>query len=167
MPISIYLGDLRDPFDAQATLQILSVYHESIVGNNGPLPEEVRETVIDGLLACGNQRVFLAVESDANSIEFRRAIGMAVCFVNYSTFRARSLINMHDLAVHPEYQGRGIGRTILENVIRYAAENQHYAVTLEVRKDNINALKLYRKLGFAGVEENADGEAMLFGKLVL
>ena len=167
MPISIYLGDLRDPFDAQATLQILSVYHESIVGNNGPLPEKVRETVIDGLLACGNHRVFLAVEADANSIEFGRALGMAVCFVNYSTFRARSLINVHDLAVHPEYQGRGIGRTILENVIRYAVENQHYAITLEVRKDNINALKLYRKLGFAGTEENADGESMLFGKLVL
>ena len=54
-----------------------------------------------------------------------------------------------------------------ENVIQYAAENQHDAITLEVRKDNINALKLYRKLGFAGVEENAEGEAMLFGKLVL
>lgn len=167
MPLSIYLGDLRDPFDARATLHILSVYHESIVGNNGPLPEKVRETVIDGLLACGNHRVFLAVESDANSIESGRAIGMAVCFVNYSTFRARSLINVHDLAVLPEFQGRGIGRTILENVIRYAAEKQHYAITLEVRKDNINALKLYRKLGFAGVEENAEGEAMLFGKLVL
>ena len=55
MPISIYLGDLHDPFDAQATLHILSVYHESIVGNNGPLPEKVRETVIDGLLACGTR----------------------------------------------------------------------------------------------------------------
>ena len=167
MPIQIYLGDLRDPFDAQATLHILSVYHESIVGNHGPLPEKVRETVIDGLLACGNHRVFLAVDENVNGIEFRRAVGMAVCFVNYSTFRARSLINVHDLAVHPEYQRRGIGKMLLENVIRYAAENQHYAITLEVRKDNINALKLYRKLRFAGVEENAKDEAMLFGKLVL
>ena len=92
---------------------------------------------------------------------------MAVCFVNYSTFRARSLINVHDLAVRQEYQRRGIGKMLLENVILYAAENQHYAITLEVRKDNINALKLYRKLRFVGVEEDAEGEAMLFGKLVL
>ena len=167
MSIQIYLGDLRVPFDAQATIHILSVYHESIVGNNGPLPEKVRETVIDGLLACGNHRVFLAIDENVSGCGFRRAVGMAVCFVNYSTFRARSLINLHDLAVHPEYQGQGIGRLLLENVITYAAENQHYAITLEVRKDNINALKLYRKLGFAGVEENAEGEAMLFGKLVL
>lgn len=119
------------------------------------------------LLACGNHRVFLAVDENVNGSEFSRAVGMAVCFVNYSTFRARSLINVHDLAVHPDCQGQGIGRKLLENVISHAAENQHYAITLEVRKDNINALKLYRKLGFAGVEENSDGEAMLFVKLVL
>ena len=167
MPIQIYLADLRDTFDAQSMLQMLAVYHESLMGNHGPLPEKVRDTVIGGLMTIGNHRLFLAVDEDSGVTESRRAVGMAVCFVNYSTFQALPLINVHDLAVHPEYQGQGIGKSLLERVIAYAHENQHCAVTLEVRKDNVNALKLYRKLGFAGIEEQAGDAAMLFGKLTL
>ena len=167
MPIQIYLADLRDEFDSKSMLHMLAVYHESLMGNHGPLPDQVRETVIAGLAACSNHRLFLAIDMDSEGTGPHRAVGMAVCFVNYSTFRALPLINVHDLAVHPAYQGQGIGKSLLEKVIAYAHENQHCAVTLEVRKDNVNALKLYRKLGFAGIEEQAGDAAMLFGKLTL
>ena len=167
MPIEIYLADLRDPFDAQAVLKLLAVYHESLTGNNVPLPQCIRDTVIDGLLACNNHRVFLAIDRVSNGDDARLAVGMAVCFVNFSTFKAKPLINVHDLAVHPGYQAQGIGRALLEHVSAYGRENQHCAVTLEVRSDNTNALKLYRKLGFTGIEEDAGDETMLFGKLVL
>ena len=167
MPIHVYLADLRDLFDAKSMLQMLAVYHESLMGNHGPLPEKVRETVVAGLLACENHRLFLAVDMGLDEGESRRAVGMAVCFVNYSTFLALPLINVHDLAVHPDYQGQGIGKSLLEKVIAYAKTNQQCALTLEVRKDNVNALKLYRRLGFAGIEEDAGEESMLFGKLTL
>lgn len=172
MPIQIYQADLRDPFDARGVLDILAIYHESLMGNNSPLPQEVRDTVIDGLLSCSNHVVFLAVQTDdsSNSIKAHPAaqvVGMAVCFENYSTFRAQRLINVHDLAVHPKYQGKKIGQSLLEKVVAHAKEQNQCAVTLEVRKDNANALKLYRKLGFSGIEQDAGNESMLFGKLVL
>lgn len=167
MSIQIYRADLRHAFDAKALLDILACYHESIMGNNSPLPDHVRETVVDGLLACNNHRIFLAVETNAGLEGTRHAVGMAVCFENYSTFRACPLINVHDLAVHPNYQGKGIGSSLLMHVLAYAKEHHHCAVTLEVRKDNEMALKLYRRLGFSGIEQDAGNEAMLFGKLVL
>ncbi len=165
MTIKIYLADLQNPFDAQAMVQTLATYHESLMGSQAPLPERVRESVVQGLMACANHRVFLAVNESENGVG--SAVGMAVCFVNFSTFRAMPLINVHDLAVSPDYQGIGIGRQLLERVIDYAREQGHCAVTLEVRRDNANALKLYRRLGFCGIEEEAGNEAMLFGKLVL
>ena len=167
MSINIYLADLNRPFDAKSMVEILGVYYQSIMGNNAPLPLEVRDTVVAGLLSQSNHRVFLAVSNETENMGPGQAIGMAVCFENFSTFRAKPLINVHDLAVRPEFQGRGIGQSLLEKVIAYAVENHHCAVTLEVRKDNANALKLYRKLGFTGIEKDAGDESMLFGKLIL
>lgn len=54
-----------------------------------------------------------------------------------------------NIAVHPDYRGRGLGEAILRDMIRIARENGAVAMTLEVRVSNAVAQALYRKLGFA------------------
>ena len=76
-------------------------------------------------------------------------MGLAVCFLGLSTFEARPLLNLHDLVVHPEYRGMGIGRGLLSEVEALALRLACCRVTLEVRQDNRGAMHLYSSFGFS------------------
>ncbi len=54
-----------------------------------------------------------------------------------------------NIAVHPDYRGRGYGEKILLFLIEKAASFDCEAITLEVRVSNERAQKLYRKHGFS------------------
>lgn len=53
-----------------------------------------------------------------------------------------------NIAVAPEYQKHGYGEILLNKLIAYAKRLGAESMTLEVRKTNLAAQKLYRKLGF-------------------
>lgn len=53
-----------------------------------------------------------------------------------------------NVAIHPDYQGQGISRRLLENLIAVIRERGAGRLTLEVRPSNTAALKLYTSLGF-------------------
>ena len=54
-----------------------------------------------------------------------------------------------NIAVHPDYRGRGIGCGLLKTLIDYAAQSGIGSFTLEVREDNDAAKKLCEKFGFS------------------
>lgn len=56
-----------------------------------------------------------------------------------------------NIAVHPFYRRRGIGRMLLETLMTRAAQEGCQAITLEVRKSNFSAQNLYRQYGFEPV----------------
>lgn len=56
-----------------------------------------------------------------------------------------------NICVAPEYQGRGIGRRLLEAMMEQARRYKADTVFLEVRPSNSPALTLYRTAGFAQV----------------
>lgn len=53
-----------------------------------------------------------------------------------------------NVAVHPNYRGRGIGKQLTERAIRHVCEHQGKQVYLQVRDDNEVAIQIYRNLGF-------------------
>jgi len=55
---------------------------------------------------------------------------------------------VHTIGVDPDYQGRGVGRRLLDELLNFAAGA---VVHLEVRTDNEAAIALYRSVGFAQV----------------
>ncbi|OBI14691.1 ribosomal-protein-alanine N-acetyltransferase [Mycobacterium sp. E2462] len=55
---------------------------------------------------------------------------------------------VHTIGVDPAYQGRGIGRRLLEELLAFADGGVVY---LEVRTDNEAAIALYRSTGFEQV----------------
>ena len=55
---------------------------------------------------------------------------------------------IHTIGVDPAYQGRGIGRRMLDALLDIAADS---VVHLEVRVDNEPAIALYRSVGFTEV----------------
>lgn len=57
-------------------------------------------------------------------------------------------VDVHNIAVHPSFRRRGIGRQLLQQAIAAAHSRGSPRVTLEVRKSNLGAQKLYESLGF-------------------
>lgn len=60
-------------------------------------------------------------------------------------------MHIHNLAVDPPWQGRGLGRKLLEIALGLGARRGAERALLEVRQSNWAAQRLYRSLGFQGV----------------
>lgn len=56
-----------------------------------------------------------------------------------------------EIAVHPDFQGRGLGKALLAHVLAQARANAARCMHLEVRIGNTRARALYEKMGFAVV----------------
>lgn len=63
------------------------------------------------------------------------------------------------IALLPEYRGRGLGSALLQALLEDASRD-HEAVSLSVGKGN-PAARLYRRLGFSVVMEDAANETMV------
>lgn len=68
--------------------------------------------------------------------------------------RIESEIRLVDIALLPEFRKLGIGGKIIKNLIS-EAENKQLPLTLTVEKTNEGAFRLYQKLGFEIVGDNA------------
>jgi ribosomal protein S18 acetylase RimI-like enzyme len=142
---SVVLADLANPLHQAAIVELLDMYCRNEFGDGRPLSNEARANLIPGLLKHGGARVFLAYAGDEPA-------GLAICFIGFSTFKAKPLMNVHDLAVAPQCRGRGIGQSLLEAVAEHARATGCCKVTLEVRADNAKALELYRRQGFQSTQ---------------
>ncbi|WP_461190406.1 ribosomal protein S18-alanine N-acetyltransferase [Arthrobacter sp. Z4-13] len=58
------------------------------------------------------------------------------------------IADVQTIAVVPEYEGRGIGTTLLTRLIEEARRRYAVDLLLEVRADNPRAQQLYRRFGF-------------------
>lgn len=58
-----------------------------------------------------------------------------------------------NIAVSPDYRRKGIASEMLSKIIKAAYDDKLYLLTLEVRKSNIAAQKLYEKFGFEPLGE--------------
>lgn len=57
-------------------------------------------------------------------------------------------VHINNLAVRPECRGRGYGTALLLHILREARQQGARRATLEVRRSNVVALRLYERLGF-------------------
>ena len=53
-----------------------------------------------------------------------------------------------NVAVHPDYQRRGVATQLLERLFELTADDERRGYTLEVRVSNEDAIRLYERLGF-------------------
>lgn len=61
-----------------------------------------------------------------------------------------------NLAVHPDYRKKGIGKKLMKSLISSLKDEGCNAITLEVRESNTIAKSLYKSLGFLseGIRKN-------------
>lgn len=60
----------------------------------------------------------------------------------------KNSLHINDVAIFPQNQGKGLGKMLVEFVIRQAQERKFDYVSLNVWTDNTSAVKFYEKLGF-------------------
>ncbi len=153
--LKIVPADLTKAEDQQIVVNLVHEYARDPMGNGRGLADSVRRELGPALARHPTTFVLVAYQGD-------KPIGVAVCFRGFSTFFARPVLNIHDLAVLPEYRGRGIGRALMEAVAKSAAEMDCCTVTLEVFEDNLPARRLYESLGYSHVSPSSPAGGMLF-----
>jgi ribosomal protein S18 acetylase RimI-like enzyme len=137
----VAVANLDDALHCNAIIDVLDSYASDPVGGGTPLAPRVRERLVPMLRRQSNTLVLLAFEGS-------HAIGLAICFFGLSTFAARPLLNVHDIAVVPARRGQGVGRALLTEAERIAVERGCCKLTLEVQDANQTARHLYRRFGF-------------------
>jgi len=139
--ITIVEAELGKDSHANAVLQILNSYANDPMGMDAPLKAEVKNSLIREMKSFPGTLCLLAFDGE-------NPAGLANCFFGFSTFNAKKVLNIHDLAVEPGFRSRGIGYKLLKAVEKKARETGCCKVTLEVREDN-RARKLYERSGFS------------------
>jgi [ribosomal protein S18]-alanine N-acetyltransferase len=92
-----------------------------------------------------------------------------VAFTNY--WVVADEVHLLNLATHPRARRAGHASRLLAHVIAYGREHRCRFVTLEVRRSNADALRLYKRFGFRPVgvrpgyyaENQEDAIVMLLG----
>lgn len=73
----------------------------------------------------------------------------ALAFINYQVMYERS--ELIDINVLDSYQNMGIASKLIEFMFEDLKSKNVESITLEVRKNNLNAIHLYEKYGFKEV----------------
>lgn len=145
MSIEIVIADYGSEIHSRDIVSILDNYARDPMGGGEALSEFSKMNLVAGLSAFPGAVTVLAYEG-------RKVVGIVNAIPGFSTFSAKSLLNIHDLAVLASHRGLGISQKLLAAVEEIAERNNCCKITLEVLQGNAIAQKAYRKFGFTGYE---------------
>jgi GNAT superfamily N-acetyltransferase len=147
--IKIVRANLSNPLHQSAIVSMMNAYSQDPMGDGKPLSDYARKNLIDGLLKHPTTIVFVVFEGSV-------ARGIATCFLGFSTFAARPLINLSDFYVEERFRGQGIGMQLLAAIEQEARRLGCCKLTLEVQQNNPVARSIYERFGFGQAVYAAD-----------
>ena len=156
--MEIIEANLKNEDHTTAITFLLNEYAKDLQGYKRSLPENVLKELIPEMSKIPTSIIYLAtVES--------KYVGMAICFLGFSTFYARPIINIHDFTVLMDFRKLGIGKKLVDAIEKKAIELNCCKLTLEVQEMNKNAIRLYGKCGFEkSILDESEGQALFLSK---
>ena len=145
MELSILPVDLQNTVHCEQLIKLLNDYMNDPMGNLAPMEKGLAPRIISGLQGYGSYLGFFVLAGE-------KFAGLANCNQNFSTFKAKPLLNIHDFIVSPEFRAAGAGHFLMKGILDHASKMGFCRVNLEVREDNHGAKSLYQKLGFTECE---------------
>lgn len=156
----IVRADYSNPSHADAIARLLDEYASDPSGGAEPLSAQVKEELIPALQKSAAALTLLAFVGNA-------PIGLLNAFETVSTFRAKPLINIHDIAITANWRRRGVGRALIRAIEEVARERGCCKLTLEVLENNVDAQALYKQMGFEGYQlQESYGRALFWQKVL-
>jgi ribosomal protein S18 acetylase RimI-like enzyme len=153
-------ADYADPQHQELIPRLLDAYARDPLGGGQPLREEVKANLVGELRKLPNALSLLGFCDG-------KPAGLVNAFFAFSTFQCKSLLNIHDMIVLPEYRGMGLSQQLLAAAEAIARARGCCKLTLEVQSGNAVAMGTYRKFGFAGYElDPVHGQAMFWQKWI-
>ncbi|MFV8783548.1 GNAT family N-acetyltransferase [Microbulbifer sp. SA54] len=139
--LEIRLADYTEPRDGKDLLALLDEYSRDPYGGSEPLPEVCHRELPARLAAFPGAFSVLAYRGE-------QPVGLVNCFMGFSTFSCKPLVNVHDVVVSEAARGAGLCTAMMEKVAEVARERGCCKITLEVLEKNLPARAAYRKCGF-------------------
>ena len=150
--------DYLNENDAKALVFLLDAYAQDPMGGGEPLQPEAAARLCADLSRIASAASFIAWLDD-------KPIGLINCFEGYSTFKAKPLLNVHDIAVLDGHRGQGVGQALLQAAQAHALSRGCCKLTLEVLSGNAPAMQSYKRFGFEQYElDPAAGQAQFMQK---
>jgi ribosomal protein S18 acetylase RimI-like enzyme len=129
----------------------------SVPGMLASRPDEIDDDAVREMILALNDRGrgnYLVAEHAGTVVghAFLEALSLAVT----------SHVVRLTIAVHEGHQGQGVGRALMNELLRWARSSPHVEkVELQVRLSNVRAIALYRSLGF--IEEGRKTRRLKIG----
>lgn len=113
-------------------------------------PNEViaTESDLDSTLCADDPRVFC----DLVEVE-GKVVGMAIWFLNYSTWQGKHGIYLEDLFIRPEHRGNGYGKALLQHLATICDQEGYGRLQWWVLDWNSPAIEFYRSIGAEPMSE--------------
>ena len=127
---------------------VLQLIHDLAVYEKAPNEVEATEKELLETIFSSDPKVFCdLVEVDGE------IAGMAIWFLNYSTWQGKHGIYLEDLFVKPEYRGRGYGKALLKHLAKICDDKGYGRFQWWVLDWNSPAIEFYRSLGAVAMDE--------------
>jgi len=150
--------DYLNAQDAQALVFLLDAYAQDPMGGGEALNPGNSARLCSDMARIAGAASFIAWLEG-------KPVGLINCFEGYSTFKAKPLLNVHDIAVLAGHRGQGVGQALLKAAEDYAQSRGCCKLTLEVLSGNAQAMASYKRFGFAQYElDPAAGQAQFMQK---
>ena len=136
------------PAKIQEVGEVLQLIQDLATYEKAPEQVEASKEDLLNTIFSSDPRVFCdLVEVDG------QIAGMAIWFLNYSTWQARHGIYLEDLFIKPEYRGRGYGKALLKHLAKICDEKGYGRLQWWVLGWNSPAIEFYRSLGAEAKDE--------------
>jgi GNAT superfamily N-acetyltransferase len=140
--MSIREAQSHDVADILRLIKDLALYEKA--------PQEVvaTEVLLTQALFNPNPHVFAhVIEAD------ERVIGVAIWFLNFSTWQGIHGIYLEDLYIEPEYRGRGYGLAMLKHLAKICVERGYGRFQWWVLDWNTPSIEFYKSQGAVAMDE--------------
>ena len=112
-------------------------------------PDDLARALFDGSDTPAGKPALYAHVAEVDG----EVVGMAVWFLNYSTWRGTHGIYLEDLYVTPEHRHAGIGTALMAELASIAVEHGYQRFEWWVLDWNEPAINVYKRLGAESMDE--------------
>ena len=146
MDMNIRRANKEDASSVLALIKELAEYEQA------PDQVEASEEDLISTLFTDDPQVFCDLVEVEVEGEMRVA-GMALWFLNYSTWQGKHGIYLEDLFVRPEYRGRGYGKALLKHLAAICIDRGYGRLQWWVLDWNTPAIDFYKSIGAQAMDE--------------